>query len=237
MKLKENKNSFDVVYKYDMNSDILGIKVTHDFQYDETVEKELLQLSSSGKRYGTDIDEVLIVINNNHYFQKKPELKDRFWDMFIVDAFINNNDRNDNNWGLILNHDSMQLRLSPIYDNGASFYSKSSDDRIQSILLDEFKIKQVIYDNCVSSFLKNNKTINPLKYIEKMDNEDCNKALLRIFPKINLEKIKEVFDNIPAIYNELPVLSKQQKDLYYESLVYKYENVLKPVYNKLLEKL
>ena len=40
MKLKENKNSFDVVYKYDMNSDILGIKVTHDFQYDETVEMD-----------------------------------------------------------------------------------------------------------------------------------------------------------------------------------------------------
>lgn len=40
MKLKENENSYEVVYRYDMNSDILGIKVTRDFQYDETVEMD-----------------------------------------------------------------------------------------------------------------------------------------------------------------------------------------------------
>lgn len=40
MKLKENENSYEVVYKYDMNSDILGIKVARDFQYDETVEMD-----------------------------------------------------------------------------------------------------------------------------------------------------------------------------------------------------
>lgn len=40
MKLKENNNSYEVVYKYDIDSDILGIKVNHDFQYDETIEMD-----------------------------------------------------------------------------------------------------------------------------------------------------------------------------------------------------
>ena len=33
-KLKENENSYEVAYKYDIVSDILGIKVNRDFQYD-----------------------------------------------------------------------------------------------------------------------------------------------------------------------------------------------------------
>ena len=204
--------------------------------YDEIVEKKLEELSSSSNdRSGTDIDEIIIVMKNNDYFKKIPELRERFWDMFIVDAFLSNNDRNDNNWGLVLNHDTMKLRVSPVYDNGASFYSKSSDERIEFILNDDFKMKQVIYDSCVSSFIKNGKIINPLKFIESMDNTECNEALIRIFPKINLEKIKELFDNIPLDYNELSILSDKQRRLYYQSLVYKYENVFKKVYNKLLD--
>lgn len=40
MKLKEKDNSYGVVYKYDGVSDILGIKVTRDFQYEETIEMD-----------------------------------------------------------------------------------------------------------------------------------------------------------------------------------------------------
>ena len=203
--------------------------------YDEKVEKEIEELSSSSNKdhLGTDIDEIIIVMNNNAYFAKIPELKSRFWDMFVVDALISNNDRNDNNWGLILDHNTMNLRVSPVYDNGASFYSKSSDERIESILKNEFKMKQVIYDSAVSSFIKDGKIINPLKFIEKMDNKNLNEAILRVVPKIDLNKIKELFSSIPSSYENLPILTEAQKKLYYESLVYKYENVLKKVYDKL----
>ena len=204
--------------------------------YNEIVEQEIEKLSSSKYKSKTDLDEVIIVMNNNYYFKKVPDLKTRFWDMFIIDAFINNNDRNDNNWGLILNHSTMELRLSPVYDNGASFYSKSSDEKIEGILKDEFKKKQVIYDSSVSQFSKEEKIINPLKFIESLVNDDCNEALLRVFPKINLEKIKEIFDNIPSEYNNFSIISDEQRTLYYESLVYKYNKVFKPIYNKLIER-
>ena len=202
--------------------------------YDENIEKEIEELSSSSKENtGTDIEEIIIIMNNNSYFEKIPELKMRFWDMFVVDALISNNDRNDNNWGLILDHNTMNLRITPVYDNGAAFYSKSADEKINSILNDSFKMKQVIYDSSVSSFLKDGKRINPLKFIEKMDNEDLNNAILRITPKINLNKIKELFASIPSSYDDLPVLTDSQRKLYYESIVYKYEHILKPIYNKL----
>ena len=145
--------------------------------YDKDIEKKIEELSSSSKkRAGTDLSELLIIMDNNAYFKRIPELKERFWDMFIVDAFISNNDRNDNNWGLILNHDTMDLRIAPIYDNGAAFYSKSSDQRLESILDDEFKMKQVFYDSAVSLFTFDGKIINPLKFIESWKNKECNKA-------------------------------------------------------------
>ena len=68
-----------------------------------------------------------------------------------------------------------------------------------------------------------------------MDNEDLNNAILRITPKIDLNKIKELFASIPSSYDDLPVLTDSQRKLYYESIVYKYEKVLKPIYNKLNE--
>ena len=40
VKLKENENSYEVVYRYDIASDILGIKVARDFQYEETIEMD-----------------------------------------------------------------------------------------------------------------------------------------------------------------------------------------------------
>ena len=205
--------------------------------YDEKIEKELEELSSSTKKHsGTDLDEVMIIINNNDYFKKIPALKDHFWDMFIIDALISNNDRNDNNWGLVLNHDTMELKVSPVYDNGASFYSKTSDERIENILSSDFKIKQVIYDSAVCSFVKDGKIVNPLKFIESMTNDECNRALIRIFPKINLNKIKELFDNIPYCYNDLTILSNVQRKLYYESIKYKYEKVFLPIYETLMKK-
>lgn len=38
--MKEYNNSYEVVYKYDIDSDILGIKVDRDFEYDETIEMD-----------------------------------------------------------------------------------------------------------------------------------------------------------------------------------------------------
>lgn len=205
-------------------------------EYDENVEKAIEHLStSSNTNSNHDLEEVLLIMEENPYFKSIPELKIRLWDMFVIDAFISNNDRNEGNWGLVLNKETNELRLSPVFDNGASFYNKSNDDKLSSIYEDDFKFKQSVYDSSISIYSLNGKRINPLKFIESMENNECNKAILRIIPKINMDKIKRIFDEIKEEYNDLPVLSKMQKVYYLKSLEYKYNNVLIPVYNKLLE--
>jgi len=205
-------------------------------EYDENVEKAIEHLSSSSNLDSNhDLEEVLLIMEENPYFKSIPKLKERFWDMFVIDAFISNNDRNEGNWGLVLNKETNELRLSPVFDNGAAFYNKSSDDKLTSIYEDDFKFKQSIYDSCISVYRLNGKKINPLKYIENMNNEECNKAILRVIPNINMNNIINIFNELPEEYNGLKVLSKTQKTYYLKSLEYKYNNVLLPIYNKLLK--
>lgn len=201
--------------------------------YDESVEDYLENRSSSKFDRNDNIEDLKYIMDNNTYFKKIPELKLRFWDMFIMDAFISNNDRNEANWGLIYDKETGNLRISPVFDNGAAFYGKSDDEKLETILNDEFKFKQMVYDSSVSTFLLNGKLLNPLKYIESIADEDCNQALIRIYPNINLDKIKEIFDNIPETYNGLTVFSKVQKEAYFKMLKYRYEEIFKPIYNKL----
>lgn len=221
---KDFLNSNEIIIDYNMIKN----------EYDESIEKAIETLSSSPNiNSNHNLEEVLLIIKQNPYFKSIPELKERFWDMFIVDAFISNNDRNEGNWGLILNKETNKLRLAPVYDSGASFYNKSDDNKLITIYKDDFKFKQSIYDSSISIYKLEGKQINPLKYIESMQNEDCNKAVLRIIPKINIDKITNIFNEIPEEYNKLPVLSKAQKAYYLKSLKYKYDNVLIPIYNKL----
>lgn len=205
-------------------------------EYDENVERAIENLSSNSNIDSNhDLEEVLLIMEENPYFKSISELKERFWDMFVIDAFISNNDRNEGNWGLVLNKDTNKLRLSPVFDNGSSFYNKADDEKLNSIYIDDFKFKQSVYDSSVSIYRLNGKKLNPLKFIESMDNSECNKAILRMVPKINMDKIISIFNDVPEEYNGLPVLSEMQKTYYLKSLEYKYNNVLIPIYNKLLE--
>ena len=204
--------------------------------YNEKIEDYLNDRHSSEFPRNDDINNVKYIMDNNYYFSKVPKLKERFWDMFIVDALINNNDRNVANWGLVLDKANGKLRVAPVFDNGACFYGKHSDDKIREILNNKTKFVQLAYDSCISVYTLNDKIINPLKYIESIKDEDCNKALVRIYEKISLDKIKEIFDQVPYEYNGMVIFSELQRELYYKVLEYRLLNILKPVYEKIVKK-
>lgn len=106
--------------------------------YDEAIEN--ISISSSFTS-NDDIEEVLLNLEKNYYFNLIPAIKMRFWDMFIVDAFISNNDRNEGNWGLIYNRDTKKLRLAPVFDNGAAFYNESDDTKLEELCNDSVKFE------------------------------------------------------------------------------------------------
>ena len=173
-----------------------------------------------------DLETTLLLLKNNDVINADEVLK-RFWQMFVVDALINNNDRHLGNFGVIENNGV--FTLAPVYDNGGSFYNKLDDERAKNILEDKSKFLQSFYHSRVSAYSIGGASLNPYKYIESMKNEECNKAVLNIYPRINLESVNKVIDDIPDY-----ILSENIKELYKESFRFGVLNVLKPVYEKLI---
>ena len=178
------------------------------------------------------LEEIMIIMDNNPLFLKDKSLKKRFWDMFIVDALIGNNDRNNGNWGVIVNNKTGDTVVSPVFDNGASFNTKSSDEQISKILSDYNCFEDSVYKTRLCIFSLNGRQINPFEYMEKLENEDCNEALVKLVPNINLDKIKKFIYDIPNDFNGVFIISDVRKEFYFKCLEYRY-NKLCLMYEKL----
>lgn len=84
-------------------------------------------LDSSGNEtngVGVDLYEILMTIQEHQFLKDISEIKEHFWNMFVVDALIGNPDRNNNNWGIILDMNGSK-RIAPVYDNGNCLNCKS----------------------------------------------------------------------------------------------------------------
>ncbi|WP_296057829.1 CtkA family protein [uncultured Holdemanella sp.] len=159
--------------------------------YVDGMEEKLKLVSSSSNDHNVSLEEVEVLLINHPLFLKNPELKQRFWDMFVVDALIGNNARNNEDWGVLVNNKTNETTVCPVFDNGASFNTKSSDEQIKKIMNDNNMFESSVYKSIMCIFVVNDKQLNPFKYIESLKNKDCDAALMRIVPKINVEKIKK----------------------------------------------
>ena len=54
--------------------------------------------------------------------------------MLIFDCLIGNNDRHDENWGLLYDRDRKLFKLAPIYDNASCLTSGESEERVSKLL-------------------------------------------------------------------------------------------------------
>lgn len=201
--------------------------------YVKGLEEKLESISSTTTGKGIDINEIILIMENNPTFINNPDLIKRFWDMFVVDSLIGNNDRNNGNWGILVNDDTRHVRIAPVYDNGAAFNNRIGEDRIKEILNNQVRFKNSAYESNSSAFFENDKNINPLKYIETAKNKDLNDAIKRIVPQINIEKMNKIIDSVPDMYGGINIISDMKKELYKKIIKYRYENVLLPTYNKI----
>ena len=201
-------------------------------EYVNGLEEELDSITSSSGN-GTDLNEIITIMNKNKTFIDNPLLRDRFWDMFVIDAFIGNNDRNNGNWGIILDELSNEIKIAPVYDNGSSFSNTMNEERMEELLNNKERFVESVYISRISAYYENDKHINPLKYIEEMKNLELNKAIIRIVSNIDLKKIKEFIYSIPNMYDGIKVTSEIQKEFYFETLKYRFEQILYPTYLKL----
>jgi hypothetical protein len=169
---------------------------------------------------GTMLSEIITVFDTSDVLKEMPEAKERFWDMFVVDSLIGNYDRNNTNWGVVINVISEQItRLAPVYDNGAAFFDKRDEATFAKRLGDDKAIHADAIANATSAYLYDDgKKINPFEYISGHTNRDCDKALVRVTAKLDGVDLMNIINAIPLSDHGYDIISGAQADFYKEIL-------------------
>ena len=155
-------------------------------------------IDSERQGYGTELIDILQTIDEQTLVDRD-SLLERFWDMFIVDAFIGNWDRHNGNWGFLYDDRTDEMTLAPVYDCGSCLYPQADEQIMEAVLSDQGERNHRIYNIPLSAIMQDGKKIKYFDYISSLQNEDCNRALKRIVPRIDMGKIKEIIDHTPFI--------------------------------------
>lgn len=168
--------------------------------------------------YSLDVRTNISAIREQQFINPQ-QLEEFYWDMFVVDAFIGNINRDNTNWGVIVNHEKGTSRIAPVYDCGESLnyhYGKSYIEKVMSNENPLLKLSDAFEMSAIK--FSNNKIFydDSLKII--CSAEAC-EAVLRIAPKIDMKKINAIVDNAPCI-------SQVEKDFYKYQLKDRKERII-----------
>lgn len=216
------QNTIIGVYKYNEKEKI--VCACEDFTNSNKVlyEFENLALSTNpDKKIETELTDILNVLDENNIINI-PKIKEKFWDMFVIDSLIGNTDRHNGNWGFLVDTKTDKIEFAPIYDCGSCLNPMIDDDEIKKLQDNDIKNLAI---NCYSCLKENGKKINYMTYIKECKNEECNKAILRVFKNIKIDEINKFIDEISCMSNE-------RKEFYKKIINIRYK-IIKEVYNKI----
>ena len=175
--------------------------------------------------YQYSYEDITALLMENMKSTNVAETIERFWDMFIVDALIGNFDRHGSNWGFIKRDN--KYRIAPVYDNGSSLYPKlNTEEKIAEVLASQEEIDKRIYQFPTSHIKVKNRKSSYFEVISSLQFEACNEALKRIVPRIDLERINRIIDDIEEI-------SELRKQFYKTMLQQRYKKILMYSYRML----
>lgn len=156
---------------------------------------------------GSSLKEALLVIQEHPVLKRIPNVEYFFWQMFIIDAFIGNPDRNNGNWGILI-QDSKDVSLAPVYDNGNCLNDKWDDGKILKFMSDKQLLINEAYEGKVCFFTnEKGKKINPFQFIEAKSSSMCICVLGDLVKSLARE-----WDNICTLINNVNVISDVRKD-------------------------
>lgn len=97
-------------------------------------------------------------------------LHNKFWEeyikMLIFDCIIGNNDRHDENWGLLFDRNSTSVKLAPIYDNASCLTSGETEERVCLLLKDETALERYVNKSRPPNLFINDKDKTHYKHFE-----------------------------------------------------------------------
>ena len=122
-----------------------------------------------------------------------------------------NSGRHNGNWGFLYDTVTDKMELAPLYDCGSSLFPQADEKIMEMVLQNAQELNYRIFEIPTSAILLEGKKIKYFDFISSLQNRDCNQALARIVPRIDMEKIKTIIE-------ETPFLSDLQKNFYFTVL-------------------
>lgn len=195
--------------EYEYHGKVKNVVACKDFTSPNTtivdfasVKNQIIDSASNG--YGTELFDILDTIQKQNAVDPK-ELEEHFWNMFVIDAFIGNWDRHNGNWGFLYNQETDEMKIAPIFDCGSSLFPQIDDELIKKVISSKAEMNARVYDMPTSAILVDGKRGNYHKMITSLKYRGCTDAVKRIAPRINLEDINILID-------EVEQLTQLQKD-------------------------
>jgi len=124
-----------------------------------------------------------------------------------------------------LKNDSVEI--APIYDCGSSLFPQADIKIMESVIKSESERNLRVYNIPLSAIKKDGIIINYFDFIYSLENGDCNEALKRIVPRIDINKIYKLIEDIPYI-------SDIQKGFYKIMIKERKTKILDKSYDKLI---
>ncbi|MCQ2814985.1 MAG: HipA domain-containing protein [Bacilli bacterium] len=183
-----------------------------------SVKNQIIDSNSNG--YGTELDDILETIEKQSVIDTKL-LKDRFWDMFVIDALIGNWDRHNGNWGFLYNQKEDSLSLAPIYDCGSCLFPQIDEGTIDKVLKSKQEQNARVFDVPTSAIIKNGARIKYYEFFAKHEYKDCDNAIKRISCKVNVEMINNLIDGVTVLSEKHKEFLKLMINLRYQNLLLK----------------
>lgn len=185
-------------------------------------------LNSESNGTGTELNDILNTIQEQRIIDRNL-LNEHFWNMFIVDALIGNWDRHNGNWGFLYNTLTDEVKIAPIFDCGSCLFPQADADIMKAVLEDKSELELRIFERPLSAIRENGQKINYFNFISSLKMRDCNAALKRMTPKLDMQEIRQLVITTPYI-------SKLQKEFYIRILAERKERILDFSLQKLKER-
>ena len=181
-------------------------------------------IETDKEKYQYTYKDIISLLKKNQKITNIDETISIFFGMYIVDALIGNFDRHGANWGFLKKDNKYQL--APIFDNGSCLFPQLvNEDEIKFILNDQKEINERIYRFPTSQIKLGEGKSSYFEVISSLKFEECNKALVKIYSKVDLNKINDLIDSLN--------ITRVHKDFYKLMIEERFNKIIKYSYDKL----
>ncbi|MCI9619567.1 MAG: CtkA family protein [Dorea sp.] len=189
-----------------------------------SIKNTILDSDSNGS--GTELSDILETIEKQQ-FVEPGRLLEHFWEVFVIDALLGNFGRHNGNWGFLYNPVSKSTDLAPVYDCGSCLLPQADESVMRSVLENEDALNKRVFQFPTSAVKLDGRKINYYDFLTKAGNADCNKAVKRIFDRLDMKKIHQFIE-------ETLYISELQKAFYKKYIGARISLILAPAHEMIL---